>query len=109
MEQPSTHTTTAPTVRQTFQYRLHPPPERERALAPVLWRCRTLYNCAVEQRLTGWRRGQGQSATRCQQEAERKEGRAIFREDAALHSQVWHDGLARLEQASQAGFRRVAA
>ena len=50
-------------VRKTFKYKLKPTPEQERALAEVLWRCRTLYNTALEQRRTWWQRGQGKSAT----------------------------------------------
>ena len=41
-------------VRKTFKYKLKPTPEQERALAEVLWRCRVLYNTALEQRRTWW-------------------------------------------------------
>jgi hypothetical protein len=40
----------AETVRKTFKEKLRPTPEQERALDVVLWRCRTLYNVALEQR-----------------------------------------------------------
>src|SRR5262245_26416643 len=63
-------------VRKTYQEKLRPTPAQERALEAVLWRCRVLYNAALEQRLTWWRRGQGTSATRFQQEAELKDLRA---------------------------------
>src|SRR5262249_25244890 len=66
-----------------------PPQEREREA--VLWRCRTLDTTALEQRLTGGRRGQGKSATRLQQEAELKELGEAFPEYAALHSHVLQD------------------
>jgi len=69
----------SPTVqaaRKTYQYKLRPTPEQERALEAVLWRCRVLYITVLKQRLTWWRRGQGQRATRFQQEAELKELRA---------------------------------
>ena len=39
-------------VRKTYHYRLLPTPEHEQALETVVLRCRTLYNCAVEQRRT---------------------------------------------------------
>ena len=39
-------------MRKTYKYRLMPTPEQERALETVLWRCRTLYNAALEQRKT---------------------------------------------------------
>src|SRR5262249_23182262 len=98
-----------PIVRKTFQYTLQPIPAQERALETVLWRCRTLYNCALEQRITWWRRCQGKSATRFQQEAELKELREAFPEDAALHSHVLQAVLARLDWTYQAFFRRVQA
>ena len=74
----------------------------------MLWRCRTLYNVALEQRITWWRRGQGIGATRFQQEAELKELRAEFPEYAAIHSHVLQEVLARLDKTYQAFFRRVA-
>ena len=46
-------------VRKTYKEKLRPTPSQERALDEVLWRCRTLYNAALEQRITWWRRGQG--------------------------------------------------
>src|SRR5215831_2844373 len=98
MEQPSPttmDTTTEPAVRKTYQYKLQPTPTQERAREEVLWRCRVLYNCALEQRLTGGRRGQGKGATRFQQEAEWKELRAAFPEYAAMHSHVLQDVLVR--------------
>jgi hypothetical protein len=45
-------------VRKTFKYTLNPTPAQEQALELVLWRCRTLYNVALEQRKTWWKRGQ---------------------------------------------------
>jgi putative transposase len=46
-------------MRKTYQYRLMPTPAQERVLKSVLLRCRMLYNVALEQRKTWWRRGQG--------------------------------------------------
>jgi putative transposase len=100
-------------VRKTYEEKLRPTPEQERQLAAVLWRCRALYNVALEQRLTWWRRGQGRSVTRFQQEAELKDLRAAFPEYAAIHSHVHshvlQDVLARLDKTYQAFFRRVVA
>jgi transposase len=39
-----------PSVRKTYQYRLMPTPAQERTLEATLWRCRMLYNVALEQR-----------------------------------------------------------
>jgi hypothetical protein len=36
------------TVRKTFKYKLQPTPEQEQTLETVLWRCRMLYNVALE-------------------------------------------------------------
>jgi putative transposase len=94
-------------VRKTYKEKLRPTPAQEQALDEVLWRCRTLYNIALEQRIAAWRRCQV-SVTRYQQEAELKDIRAAFPEYAALHSHVLQDVLARLDKAYQAFFRRVA-
>jgi putative transposase len=98
---------TVATCRKTYQEKLKPTPQQERELKAVLWRCRTLYNTALEQRSTWWRRGQGKSATRFQQEAELKELRAELPEYAAIHSHVLQDVLARLDKTYQAFFRRL--
>jgi putative transposase len=95
------------TVRKAYKYKLKPTPEQERALAEVLWRCRTLYNTALEQRITAWERCHV-SVTRYQQEAELKSIRMDFPDYAAIHSHVLQDVLARLDKTYQAFFRRVA-
>src|SRR5579859_5953664 len=95
-------------VRKTYKEKLKPTPAQERQLEAVLWRCRTLYNVALEQRITWWRRGQGLSATRFHQEAELKAIREAFPEYAAIHSHVLQDVLARLDKTYQAFFRRLA-
>ena len=94
------------TVRKTFKYKLQPTSEQEQALDEVLWRCRELYNTALEQRITAWQCCRV-SVSRYQQEAELKVIRAAFPEYAALHSHVLQDVLARLDRTSQAFFRRV--
>jgi putative transposase len=83
---------------RTYKFRLKPTPEQERELERVLLGCRVLYNCALEQRIAWWRRGQGKSVTRFQQEAELRELRAAFPEYAAIHSHVLQDVLARLDK-----------
>src|SRR5215472_12247873 len=95
------------TVRKTYQEQLRPTPPQERALERVLGRCRTLYNTALEQRITLWRQ-RGVSVTRYQQEAELKAIRAELLEYAAIHSHVLQDVLARLDKTYQAFFRRIA-
>jgi putative transposase len=44
------------TVRKTFKEKLRPTPNQERQLEEILWRCRTLYNVALQQRKTAWER-----------------------------------------------------
>jgi len=93
-------------VRKTYKEKLRPTPTQERALDEVLWRCRTLYNTALEQRITAFQRTHV-SLSRYQQEAELKEIRAEFPEYAAIHSHVLQDVLARLDKTYQAFFRRI--
>ncbi len=94
------------TVHKTYKERLRPTPAQERALDEVLWRCRDLYNAALEQRITAWQR-RNLSLSRYEQEAELKDIRAAFPEYAAIHSHILQDVLARLDKTYQAFFRRV--
>ena len=96
------------TVRKAYKYKLKPTPEQERVLAETLWRCRTLYNTALEQRKVAYERC-GVTLSRYQQEAELKDLRADMPEYAAIHSHVLQDVLARLDKTYQAFFRRVKA
>src|SRR5260370_13736776 len=95
------------TVRKTFKYRLNPTPEQAEALDTVLWRCRTLYNVALEQRKTWWERGQGIGATYYQQKAELLELKAACPDYAEVNAQVLQDVILRVERAYQAFFRRI--
>jgi putative transposase len=95
------------TLRKTYQEKLRPTPAQECELERVLGRCRTLYNTALEQRITLWKQ-RGVSISRFQQEAELKTLRAEMPEYGALHSHVLQDVLARLAKTYQAFFRRVA-
>src|SRR6516165_2254558 len=96
------------TCRKTYKEKLRPTPIQERALERVLWHCRTLYNVALEQRITAWQRCHI-CLTRYQQEAELKAICAEFPDYAAIHSHVLQDVLARLDTTYQAFFRRVQA
>jgi putative transposase len=94
------------TARKTYKEKLRPTPAQERALDAVLWRCRDLYNVALEQRITAWQRRHA-SVSRYEQEAELKDIRAEFPEYVAIHSHVLQDVLARLDKTYQAFFRRI--
>jgi putative transposase len=99
--------TAARMCRKTYKEKLRPTPAQARQLEEVLRHCRTLYNTALEQRITAWERCHV-SITRYQQEAELKAIRADLPEYAALHSHVLQDVLARLDRTYQAFFRREA-
>ncbi len=97
---------TVATVRKTYKETLRPTPAQERMLEEVLWRCRTLDNTALEQRIVAWQRCRV-SVSRYDQDAELKAIRTEMPEYAAIHSHVLHDVLARLDQTYPAFFRRV--
>jgi putative transposase len=97
---------TLPTTYKTYKEKLRPTPTQEGALAEVRWRCRELYNAALEQRITAYQR-RHISLSRYEQEAELKELRAAFPEYEAIHSHVLQDVLARLDKTYQALFRRI--
>ena len=82
---------------KTYKEKLRPTSAQERALDAVLWRCRDLYNAALEQRITAWQRHRV-SVSRFEQEAELKDIRGAFPEYAAIHSHVLQDVLARLDK-----------
>jgi len=96
----------AATVRKTFKYKLMPTPDQERALDLVLWRCRTLYNTAVEERKTAWER-RGVSVSYYQQKAELPDLKAACPDYAEVNAQVLQDVILRVERAFQAFFRRI--
>jgi putative transposase len=97
---------TMETVRKTYKEKLRPKPKQERALDVVVWRCRTLYNAALEQRKTAWER-RHISVQRYTQEAELKDLREAFPEYEAVHSHALQDVLAQLDKAYQAFFERI--
>jgi putative transposase len=95
-------------VRKTYKYRLSPTPEQEPALETVLWRCRTLYNVALEERKTAWE-GRGISVGYYEQKAELPDLKAACPEYADINAQVLQDVILRLDRAFQAFFRRLKA
>ncbi|HEV2461969.1 MAG TPA: transposase [Ktedonobacterales bacterium] len=93
-------------MRKTYKYKLMPTPEQQRALDQVLWRCRMLYNVALEERKTAWERCHV-SITYYQQQAELPELKAVCPDYAEVNAQVLQDVILRVERAFQAFFRRV--
>jgi putative transposase len=94
------------TGHKTYKEKLRPTPTQQRALDAVLWRCRDLYNVALEQRITAWQR-RHITVSRYAQEAELKGIRAELPEYEAIHSHVLQDVLARLDKTYQVFFRRL--
>lgn len=95
-------------LRKSYKYKLKPTQEQARQLEEVLWRCRTLYNTALEERITAYRRC-GVTLTYYQQQAELPELKAALPEYAEVNAQVLQDVLKRLDRAYQAFFRRLKA
>jgi putative transposase len=93
-------------VRKSYKYRLYPTPEQEQALDTILWRCRTLYNVALEERKTAWERRRV-SLNYYLQATELPDLKAACPEYAEVNAQVLQDALRRLDRAFQAFFRRI--
>jgi putative transposase len=93
-------------VRKTYKYRLYPTPEQERVLETILWRCRALYNVALEERKTAWERC-GVSLNYYHQANELPHLKAACPEYGEVHSQVLQDVLKRLERTYHGFFRRI--
>jgi putative transposase len=75
------------TCHKTYKEKMRPTSQQEQVLDEVLWRCRDVYNTALEQRITAWHRCHV-SLLRFEREAELKAIRAEFPEYAAIHSHV---------------------
>jgi putative transposase len=84
-------------VRKAYKYKLMPTPEQALALERVLWRCRTLYNTAVDQRKTAWERCHV-SITYYQQKAELPDLKRACPEFAEVHAHVLQDVILRMER-----------
>lgn len=95
-----------PSIRKSYKYKLKPTPEQACQLGAVLWRCRRLYNTALEQRITLYKQ-RGVTRTAYEQMAELPELKAALPEYVTVHSLVLQDVLARLEQTYQDFFRRI--
>ena len=83
-----------------------PTPQQEQTLERVVWRCRTLYNTALDERKTAWERC-GVSISYYQQKAELPELRAACPDYAEVNAQVLQDVILRVERAYQAFCRRL--
>jgi putative transposase len=95
-------------LRKAYKYKLKPTPVQEWVMAETLWRCRMLYNTALEERITAYRRC-GVMLSAYQQNAELPDLKAAFPEYAAINAHVLQDVILRLDKTYQAFFRRVKA
>jgi len=85
------------TAPKSFKHKLIPTPNQTRALDEAVWRCRDLYDVALEQRLTAWQR-RHVSVSRYEQEAELKGIRAEVPDYPPIHSHILQDVLGRLDK-----------
>jgi putative transposase len=95
-------------VRKTYKCRLYPTPDQQQALETDLWRCRTLYNAALEEHKTA---GECHhiSLNYDEQKAELPDLKRACPEYTEVHAHVLQDVILRLDRAFQAFFRRVKA
>jgi len=93
-------------VRKTYQYKLKPTPEQERALGRTLMLCRHVYNAAIGERREAWRM-RGVSVNYYQQQAELPDIKTAMPEYAEINAQVLQDVVLRVDRAFQAFFRRL--
>jgi putative transposase len=93
-------------VRKTVKYTRQPTAEQEGTLALVLRRCCERYHAGLQERREAGRM-RGASSTVASQSAQLPASKAVRPDDRALHAQVLHDVLTRLDRAFQACFRRV--
>jgi putative transposase len=91
---------------KTYKEKLSSTSAHTRALEEILWRCRDLYNTALEQRTIAHQRRR-LSPTRYEQEVEPKQIRAEFPDYAAINSHILQDVLARFDKTYQTVFRRI--
>jgi putative transposase len=96
-------------VSEAYKYKLIPTPARTQALELVLSRCRMLYNAALEQRKTRWRRAQGKGATYYQKAMELLDVKTACPQYSETNAQVLLDAQCRLEKTVSAFFRRAQA
>jgi len=91
---------------RAYKYRLQPTKAQERDLNQTLYLCRELYNAALEERRTAYRKC-GVTVGYYEQKRSLREIRADLPEYNALHSQVLQNVVDRLDKAFKGFFARV--
>lgn len=92
--------------RKSYKYKLAPTPEQAAKLNWTLWRCRELYNAALQERRDAWKMSQV-SISYYQQKRDLPTIKELRPEYAEIHAHVLQDVLKRLDNAFAAFFRRV--
>jgi putative transposase len=93
-------------ILKAFKYKLNPTKPQQEKLTWTLYRCRDLYNAALEERITAYQKC-GTSINYHMQAVSLPEVKEVRPEYNDVHSQVLQDVLKRLDKAYQAFFRRV--
>ena len=94
-------------MKRTYKYRLLPNKEQTKVLDEILSFCRFLYNCALEERITYYKRF-GKTLSYASQSNELPEIRRFFSEDTEnILAQTLQQVLKRLDTAYQNFFRKL--
>jgi putative transposase len=96
------------TMCKAFKYKMIPTPEQEKVLEIVLWRCRELYNAALEERKVAWEK-RHVSVNFTRQSAQLPAVKEMRPEYRNINAQVLQNVLHQLDKAFAAFFRRVEA
>lgn len=92
-------------MKRSFKYRLHPNSHQEQILDSWRRQCGSLYNAALEQRITAYRQ-QRRSVSRYDQQVQLTQLRASDPAWSAVPARVQRSALRRVELAYDAFFRR---
>jgi len=90
---------------RVYRYRLYPTRAQGAVLQETLDRLRELYNAALQERRSAYRK-HGISLSAYDQMAELREVRSVRPEYASIHVHLLQDAITRLDRAYQAFFRR---
>lgn len=89
---------------RAYKFKLRPTPTQAEQLEWTLDRCRELYNAAVEERSTAWKRS-GISITRAQQQKQLPDVKVVRPEYKQINAQVLQDVIRRVDITFAAFFR----
>ena len=89
------------TCRKTFKYQLDPTPEQAAKMDWTLWRCRELYNAALQERKEAWQQS-GVSIGYYDQQNQLPAIKEVRPEYRDIHTHVLQDVVRRLDKAMQA-------